>query len=129
MGLQAQTLPRDLEEWRRKTSGHHRLAIEPGLPLRQMLRQHFDQSRPERPNVSRRRQHSADGFRGIVRARLLGGTACFSDARYRVAGDLQMISYCQDIGGLQVAMHKTLAVEIFERVQNRTEHVTRLFRS
>ena len=38
-----------------------------------------------------------------------------------------MIPSGQDICGLQVAMDKSFAVKIFERIQNRAEHVARFF--
>jgi hypothetical protein len=119
MRLQPQTLADDFQEWRGQIDGHHRLAIWRGLALRQMLRQNFDQSHPQRPNVGSRRQHSAARFGWIVRAGPSWNALRFSDPRTRVARKLQMVSSCQNICGLQVAMHKSPAMKVFQRIQNR----------
>src|SRR4029077_20068751 len=109
-----------------------------------MLRQGFDNSDAERPDVARRRDDSLRDFRRIVRAGMakarsgnallgIGGkrirlVGVFGGGGNAVAGEPEVVFAGKNVRGPQVSMDQTFAMEEGKSLQSRSENVAR-FRS
>src|SRR6266481_2155682 len=87
-----------------------------------MLRECFDQSHAERPDIGGRGKRRDGRFGSIVSVKLVRWFAGFADGGERVAGQLELIGGGKNVRRLNARMREAIAVQINESVEHGFEH-------
>ena len=114
---------REIKERRRHCLRQYKLPLFRPFPNGQTLRQGFDQSHAERPNVPSRQDRSACHLGWVVDARLPQTATRFAYPAKPVTRDFHLIIDGHYVCGFHVTVHEAFAVNVRKGVQSRFEHL------
>src|SRR5258708_4953149 len=103
-------MARDIEEWLGKRVRDDGIGFHFCGNDGYALRERFDESHSERPDVAGWRKARGCGFRRAVRAGARDRRARLSNRSKSIAGKLQLVGRGEDVGRLDAAMNQALAV-------------------
>src|SRR5215472_9709563 len=119
LGIVTQAAAYDLKKRRGQIRGDNRILLV--VPHRHTLGQSLRERHTERPNVGGRGDRSARPFRRIVSVELCWwGRGSFWRAQ-PVTRNFELVSTCQNVRRLQMAMHDAAAMQVAQHVQRRLQ--------
>ena len=121
-GIAEDGMARDIEEGLRKSFGDGGIGLAAGWGNGGALRERFDESDAERPDVGGGGERGGSEFWRVIGAEIARESTGFADGANGVGGKLELIGGGENIGGLDVRVREALAVEIDDGVEKRLEH-------
>jgi len=118
-------MTRDVEERLGKSFWNGWIGLTAGGRDGGALRESFDESDAERPDVAGGGERRGGKLGSVVGAEIATRSAGFADGEDGVGRELELIGGGEDVGGLDVRVREALAVEIDEGIEKRVEHFAR----
>lgn len=121
-GIVEDGVARDVEEGLRKRFGNGWIGLGAGERDGGALRESFDESDAEGPDVGGSGERGGGEFGSVEGAEIAIGSAGIADGANGVGGELELVGGGEDVGWFDVRVREALAVEIDDGFEKRLEH-------